>query len=299
MVIVDGEPERSTASSVTSVFALAGLVGFVVALLPYRVGSAAPVPSAIAHYAEGRVQTFSAELEAGATGVVLLGDSRLLYGTASDYTMQQRLGSALGADVAVMRLAGPGATYQNYASVADAIVDAQPRLVVLQEDLLDRRDTSAPVVSARNTILWNAAGGELWNPTGNLLPLDQDWDVCPDGALTGLAPSDAVEAILASQEASGLEYRSHGTHVEAVEDFVARLLGAGVDVVTLAIPQTALADEAIPRSATARSTSVEQLVVDVTIDDNDYCDPAHLSPHGRDRFVDALVPAIAYRMGRA
>jgi len=299
-VEADGASPRFTVSSVTSVFAVAGLLGVVLAILPYRIGSADAVPSAIANHAFGRTEAFRADVEAGALGVVLLGDSRLLYATPSDATLTSRLSAVAGKPVAVLRLAGPGATFADYAPVAAAIVDADPALVILQSDLFDRVDEVSPNVSVRNTILWNAAGSDLWNPTGNLLPLDQDWSVCPSSPLQGLEDDQAVAAILESQHASGLRYRSHGAHVDAVVAFVAELHAVGIGVGALEIPESSTANAAIERGQFAGLTSestIEVIAPEVQIPDDAYCDPAHLDPAGRDLFTDALIVDLDRHLG--
>jgi len=299
--VVNGNAAKETfgASSVTSVFALAGFLGLVVALVPYRLSAAQAVPSAVAHFAPGRVASFAADIDQGAIGVVMIGDSRLRYGTRSDRSMSTRLSAAVGTDVTVMRLAGPGATFADFEPVAEAIVDAEPRLVILQEDLLLRIDTIPNEVSGRNAVLWNVVGGDLWNPMGNMRPLDQDWEVCPAGGLTELPSDEAITAILRAQELSGLEYRSTGAHVQEVESFVERARSSGVDVVALSIPETEAAIASIARTSGATTGAIDTLPVAADIPDDAYCDPAHLSPAGRDRFVDALIPAVADRVGRS
>ena len=277
------------------VFGIAITAGLLLTLLPHRFADATDTPTAIEHYGKHRLVELGRQTAGGTTGVVMLGDSRLLFGTHPDERFSRDLSSP-EQDVSVVRLPVAAATIRDYAELIDHILAANPSLVVVQEDLFERHESRPiPTTSSKDAILWDRFGGDHWHPGEALFPLNDEWSECPPSALNELSPAEGVEVILEAQRLSGMEYLTEGEHIDLLSDLITRAESASIQVAVLAIPESKFASEHIPRLNSEPPGL--QLGATAQIDDRLYCYPSHMSPEGRDRYLAQLTPELKALLG--
>lgn len=272
------------------VFGVAVVAGLILMLLPDKLTETTEIPTAIEHYGERRLATLGEETANGTVGIVVLGDSRLLYGTHPDERFSRDL-SGTDRSVSVVRLSLGAATIRDFVSLADDIAAADPTLVVIQDDLFERFESRPErEISRRDSLLWKHLGGDYWNPYDNLFPLNDEWSECPPGRLNEVSRPEALDMILEAQAVTGMEYRTEGEHIEQLTSFLDEVHAASITVAVLTIPESDLAMEKIQRLS--RTPTGLRLGAEAIVADENYCDGSHLSPAGREQYVAQLAPEI-------
>jgi hypothetical protein len=199
--------------------------------------------------------------------------------------MTARLG-----DIAFLKLARPGVRFHFYDSLQDGIFDTRPDLIVLQTELF-REAGLYPVTDARAALRLGIRGQWGGRKAGFDPP---DFGDCAERQ----AP-ERLDAAVANLRA---EFPRFGGLPRSGKRFFERAREEGVFVALLDLPRTATLEAASAgrvgrwrqevAAALAGSAQLRVLRYDEALADEFFCDFAHLTPRGRDRFVAWFGPEL-------
>jgi len=235
-----------------------------------------------------RLAELKAAVDRGATGIVMLGDSRLRYGTWHDDQLAAALAERLGRPVHIVRLVQDWGVFGDFSSLAPLVLAARPALVVLQDELFAKeRETQGRLLLGRSYLLWQLVGRGLWNPDGRDPAIYQDEQRCE--VLAAIDAATRKEKVFL-----WVSFDPAGANAKAAAAFVDSLDAASVRVAVLSIPITSDGSSVLPgfeRPADART-----LAAPPTIADSDFCDVVHMNEAGRNVFSRWLTDALAVRL---
>ena len=241
-----------------------------------------PASAAFVEFNEPRVEAFAAAIDDGAVGVVLLGDSRLRNAVPVDDELAAQLTQAADRDIAVLRLVKDWAIYDDFAPLADAILDAQPdHVIVLDELRVRERGSEATQLLQRQYLWWKLFGSQSWS-AGD--PDQADLQSRPT-----CAPDDGVAERLVRVD-RWYAFDPAGATAQRFEQFRDALGASGIEQRFLSVPVTAAAAAGLPRVEPAEPQTL--LRPDVPIGDEHYCDPVHLGQTGQKIFTEWFVDEI-------
>lgn len=244
-----------------------------------------PPSAAFFEYNAQRVEEFHQETAAGALGVVLIGDSRVRYGTELQDVLSERITDELGEEVAVLRLTNDWATYQDFDPLMPLILEAEPALVLLQEELrLKNRGYDASEAIKREYLWWRLLGDGLWNPGGNEQVFYQEEMTCEVLGVEAL--EDRVVRL-----GRWVDFDADGPAVAQVKALVQELEESNVVLRYLDVPISADAQAALP--GVELSPAPLGITPDVSVGDANYCDFVHMNETARATYTDWFVVAIA------
>lgn len=246
-----------------------------------------PVPKSEAFYVynAARVDAFAEQVRGGATGIVLLGDSRLRYAVPEDAEFARLVQAAAGRPVTVLRVTNNWAILDDFTLLMPALLEARPALVYLQEELLAKeRARSARFLEGRSYLIWKLFRGGPWNPGD----LDQ-------AALQAEMRCDALdvdETVAARRERvfRWVSFDPTGYNASLAAAFTQQLETQGAQVRYLRIPITSAGQAGLP--GIKRQAEAKTAIYRGTIEDHAYCDVVHMKPGGRRAYTDWLVSEI-------
>jgi len=248
-----------------------------------------PQSEAFHEYNAVRVQSFAEQIAQGALGVVMLGDSRLRYATATEDELSAELSQRMGTKVVVLRLVNNWAVFSDFETLAPMIESAEPAIVVIQNELRfkDRADDASALLR-REYLLWRAFGSDAWNP-GNV-----DQTSLQQEMRCEVLFNESVEA-RRERVFQWVEFNPNGQNSSKVSDFARRLEIAGISVEYLEVPITTEAEAGLPGIEPADGASGLGAAVDIA--DSDFCDVVHMNPRGRQQYTGWLVSALGDEFG--
>lgn len=267
------------------IWIFAALIGVPLALWAQSSVRSIEVPSSQAFhdYNIERVDAFAERIDQGAIGVVMFGDSRLRYGTAVQDDLSAQLSDAMDADVAVLRVTNDWAILEDFVSLVPAILDAEPDLFLVQEELRARnRGSDARELLQREYLRWRLFGPGSWSPGDRPQEYLQEDTSCE--------VEETLEA-RAVRVAQWLDFDPDGPADGHLSDVVGQLESEGVDYRFLSVPVPEAATLGLP--SIAATDGPRGLAPDVDIDDSFYCDLVHMDAQGRALYTDWLVGAVA------
>jgi len=246
-----------------------------------------PRSGAFDMYNAPRLDRLAANMETGATGIVLIGDSRLRYAVAAEKDFSKLLSDRLGVPVSVVRMTNNWAIWDDFSGLAPRILEIGPQLVVLQEDLFAKeRETQSRLFLGRAYLIWQLTGHGPWNP-GNLdqnsMQLEMRCEV--------LADEDV--AARKKRVFRWVRIDPSGPNSRALNAFVAQAEAAGIGIAVLPVPITTSGD-ALPKHD--RPPDHRTLDLSVEVPDEAYCDVVHMNAEGRGMFTEALAGPLIERI---
>lgn len=240
---------------------------------------------------EARLESLARAVDAGAIGVVLIGDSRLRYATPQDDEFSTLLTERLGRPVRVVRIAHDWAVFDDFAGLAPSILAAHPTLLVLQEELFAKeRETPSRLLLGRSYLLWQIKGRGPWNPGDKdqaLYQSEQRCDVLPD-----------IDAEARRQRSLlWVAFDPNGANARAIAAYRDEAEAQGVGTAVLSLPITGAGRAILP--AYHHPQDGRTLAMAGTIPDADFCDVVHMNADGRAAFTAWLLPNLAARLEAA
>jgi len=281
---IGGEKSAAFPLTIWGWVALVGLLQYFL-LSKYLLGETPP-SAEFERYNTARLKEFAEETRAGATGVVLIGDSRLRYSTVFANDLSDRLSALTGSPVSVLRLVNDSAIIEDFLPLASAIFDANPRLIVIQKELTARHRTANRnnKKRGRDYILWRLVGDGAWNPD------DVDYEhVQTDQRCEFVSAEDAQTR--RNRLSRWMNYDQHEYKTRLALDFRDRARARGIDVRFLAVPVTSEAASTLVEPGP--NPELELLMPSVDIPDSEFCDPVHMNPAGRQRYSSWLAETLA------
>lgn len=268
-------------------WAIAIVVGLAAAVWALSAVFNTDVPPSEAFYDfnAARVEQFASRTEAGALGVVMLGDSRMRYGTETDDVLSAALTQQLGTEVAVLRLVNNWAVFEDFEPLTPIIADANPSLVVIQNELrVKNRASTAGSLIKREYLKWRIFGSGPWNP-GDLdqtyLQFEMRCEVLLD---------EDVEA-RRERVFRWVDFDEAGPNATKVAAFVADLERSSAAVRYLTVPITSAGQTGLPGIEPVAAP--DGLGPDFEITDDHFCDIVHMNPEGRELYTDWFVGAVS------
>jgi hypothetical protein len=257
---------------------------------------AIPQSQAFLAFNQERVGAFASADASDAPRIVLLGNSRLKYGTLSEAEL-----GGLAADLGhrpmrFLRLVNNWAVFEDFAALDGAILAARPDVLVLQMDLLGQeRAEPARALLLREYVEWLLVGRGSWNPG------DVDQAELQFG--TPCTPENGPDALEERRRRVGhwLRIEPDGASGRLARDFASRAAAAGIAVVVLAVPRTSAmegamgeADERFLASANALVAAHPKirLLAPAGPPDRLYCDLVHMDEAGRRAFSARLLGSL-------
>ncbi|WP_299390735.1 hypothetical protein [Pelagibius sp.] len=236
-----------------------------------------------------RIEALAAKIEAGAQGVVMIGDSRLRYALPEDVAFSRLLSQRLDMPAAALRLSNVWAIWSDFAGLAPQILAARPRLVILQEDLFAKeRETGSRLLLGRTYLIWQVAGSGPWNP-GNvdqaMLQTDVRCDVLSD--------ENAHER--KERVSEWVSFDAEGANAKAIARFVAAAEDAGIEIAVLPVPITEEGHAVLP--GYKRPADLRTIDHGITLSNDHYCDVVHMNAKGRAVFTEMLLGRLQARLG--
>jgi len=247
-----------------------------------------PVPKSEAFFQHNadRVEKFRNEILAGATGVVLIGDSRLRYAVENDETLAWQLSESGNRPFAVVRLTNNWAVFEDFSPLIPRVLDASPSLVLIQEELLAKeRAPSAMLLEGRSYLIWKLFGIGPWN-LGNL---DQD-ALQSEMRCEALDLEETVEA-RRKRVFRWVSFDAEGQNAKFVDAFLQQLEKQGTAVRYMRIPITSSGQAGLP--GFSRPGAPYTLTFPQHFGDHNYCDVVHMNDEGRRAYSSWLVNKIA------
>lgn len=276
-------------------FALIWLLAAVLALPLYLVTARSvraldvPASTAFTEFNESRIDAFAAEVDQGAYGIVLLGDSRFRNAVPLDDALADRLGVATGRDIAVLRVVNDWATYDDFAPLVPSMLAAEPAMVVMQEELRERqRGEQASELIQREYLWWKLFGRDSWSAGEADQAALQTDPTC--------AQDDGVEGRLLRFQ-RWLHLDADGPTAERLADFDNQLSQSGIARLFIAIPVTSAAQQGLPTVSPA--PSAHRIAPTEPIGDEHFCDVVHLNQTGHELFTDWFIDEIAAQIARS
>ena len=213
--------------------------------------------------------------------VVMLGDSKLKYATDT---------RRLAADDAttLLRIVQNRAAFSDFAKLADAILDADPDLLVVQDSLMTHdRHKLMDFRLMQEVVLWRLLAPEsAFNPHKvDHAALQSDVPCYRDFAVESLARRVA-------RLEDGSRYGLDNDEARAALDFVRRARERGIPVAILTLPNHPRLEVEMPSAdreaelralAAAEALPVWQVPASLSIREDNYCDFVHLDPDGRQK----------------
>jgi hypothetical protein len=276
----------------------AAFAALVVTAFFYAAGQVAiPRSQAFAAFNRERADAFASASRPDELRVVLIGNSRVKYGTLDEAGL-----SGLAADLGYgsmrfLRLVNNWAVFEDFAALEDAILAARPHVVVIQTELLaQERAERARALLLRDYAEWLAFGRGLWNP-GDVDQAELQYD-------TPCAHETAPNALRERERRvrRWLRLQPDGASAGLARAFVGRASAQGATVVLLDVPRTTVMEAAKAAAnsdieATASLLIAAQpgvrLLEPAGPPDQLYCDLVHMDEDGRRAFSARLVAALA------
>jgi hypothetical protein len=225
------------------------------------------------HNAE-RLERFAERTRAGTAGVVMLGDSRLRFGTYDDQRLGRELTADLGRPVEVVRIINNWAVFDDFAQLVPLILDAKPSLVVLQEGLLAKnRAQPARLFVGRAYLRWRFFGAGPWSPHG----ADQR-DMQLEVRCSMLPDIDVMERKKRVDQM--VRFDPKGDNARQAANFVKDATARGVAIGRKVFPTF------------ERHADLEPLVLPIDIPDELFCDGTHMNPQARVIYSTWFIAAI-------
>ncbi|MGH8721601.1 MAG: hypothetical protein ACREU4_06430 [Burkholderiales bacterium] len=227
---------------------------------------------------------------------MLLGNSRLKYGTLSEAELGT-LAAELGyRPMRFLRLVNNWAVFEDFAALESVLLAARPDVVVMQIDLLaQERAEPARALLLREYAEWLMVGRGPWNP-GDLDQAELQFG-------TPCAHEAGPNALEERRRRVGrwLRVEPDGAGARLAGAFVSRAAAEGIAVVLLRVPRTSTmesamgeADENILATASRLMAAYPgiRLLAPAGPPDQLYCDLVHLDAAGRRAFSTRLVAAL-------
>lgn len=250
-----------------------------------------PQSQAFLDYNSERVEQFQEQTAAGAVGVVVMGDSRVRYGTEWQDDLAAELSDHVGHEVAVLRLTYDWATYEDFEPLMPMIFDAQPAMVILQEELrLKNRGYDASEAIKREYLWWKILGSGVWNPGGNDQDYYQEENTCE---AVGVQELD-VRLVRLNR---WVNFDADGPAAQKVSRLTDDLKSRDIELRYLHVPISSDARTVLPGVEVTGSPI--GLAPDITFDDVNYCDYVHMDPVARADYTDWFITAVADELSAA
>ena len=260
-----------------------------------------PQPQAFLEFNHRRVSEFAEPHDPEELRVVMLGNSRLKYGTLTEDQLAGRAVDSGYGRMRFLRLVNNWAVFEDFASLGDAVLAARPHVLVIQLELLaQERAQDARALLLREYGQWRMFGRGPWNP-GDVDQAELQYGTpCADG--------QSAEALDERKRRvrRWLRFQPDGPSSRLARAFVARAAAEGTAVVLLAIPRTSTMEVAMqPTSdemlAAARRVISQHPEIDLLKPggppDQLYCDLVHMAEPARQTFSAWLVGALATLSG--
>jgi hypothetical protein len=253
-----------------------GIMSLIMSLTP------PPSEAFFLHNAE-RLERLAEGTRAGATGVVMLGDSRMRYGTYDDQRLGDELTDQLGRQVEVARLVNNWGVFDDFTPLIPLIFAAKPRLVILEEALLTKEFAPSQLRVGREYLNWRIFGAGPWNP-GNLDQAEIQQEMRCNRLIIG-------DVEMQKTRANGwISFDPLGDNARRAAKFVEDAIARGLRVEFLAIPVTTIGQAELPTYQ--RDADLDPLVIPTRIPDQFFCDLVHMNPQGRDIYATWFTATV-------
>jgi hypothetical protein len=253
-----------------------------------------PQSHAFIEFNRARIEDFAGTREEDALRVVMLGNSRLKYGTLDEAQLEELADHGGYGGMRFLRLVNNWAIFADFAALADDLLAAQPDVIVIQLELpAQERAERARALILREYVEWLLFGRDTWNP-GN-----EDQRELQHG--TPCASSENLED-RKRRVGRWLRIEPGAASADSARDFVARAVAQGAAVVVLPLPRTSTMERATAAATRELRAAAGQLIsrqpgvrlmLPTTVPDQLYCDLVHMNDLGRQRFSSWLVGALA------
>ncbi|HEX5078209.1 MAG TPA: hypothetical protein VFV80_03595 [Geminicoccaceae bacterium] len=257
---------------------------------------AIPPSQAFLAFNQKRADAFARAGERDAPKILLLGNSRLKYGTLGEAELGE-LAAGLGhGRMRFLRLVNNWAVFEDFAGLEPTLLAARPDVLVLQTELLaQERAEPARAVLLRDYAEWSMVGRGPWNPG------DVDQAELQYG--TPCTRESGPKALEERRRWVGrwLRVEPDGASAQLAERFVRRALAQQITVILLQVPRTSAMEEATVAENRQIQTAVDRLMAaypqirllaPAGPSDRRYCDLVHMDETGRRSFSRRLLDAL-------
>jgi hypothetical protein len=244
-----------------------------------------------------RAEAFASASRPDELRVVLIGNSRVKYGTLDEAGLGELAADQGHGRMRFLRLVNNWAVFEDFAPLEDTVLAARPHVVVIQTELLaQERAERARAVLLRDYVEWLAFGRGLWNP-GNVDQAELQHGT-PCAHETG---PNAIEE-REQRVRHWLRIEPDGASARLARAFVRRATAQGATVVLLDVPRTSAMEDATADASGEIQASASRLIAaqpQVRVlepagpPDQLYCDLVHMDEPGRRAFSALLVVALS------
>jgi hypothetical protein len=183
-----------------------------------------------------------------------------------------------------VRIVNNWAVFDDFAQLIPLILEAKPRLVVMQEGLLAKnRAQPARLFVGRAYLRWRFFGAGPWSPHG----ADQR-DMQLEVRCSMLPDIDVIERKKRVDQM--VRFDPKGDNARQAANFVKDATARGVAIEFLAIPITTIGRKVFPTFE--RHADLEPLVLPTDIPDELFCDGTHMNPQARVIYSTWFIAAI-------
>ena len=266
-----------------------------IAFLKMAVDAKLPPSSAFVAFNDARIEALAAgQTVPDRLRIVLLGNSRLKYGTEVD---PEGFSFSDDARFEVLRLVNNWATFEDFAPMADRILDLRPDMIVMQTDLLGRgRREWGRVFMYREYLNWRAFGHGPWNPG----KIDHQEVQYATPCLNDQSQDRYDWRV--DVDSNWLIFDLESDGARNARGFIDKAADQGIRVVLLSMPITERVQSVLtPMDNLAsdllgeleRDDKVTKLTFPETVPNERFCDFVHMNEAGRATFTPWLAQQLS------
>jgi hypothetical protein len=299
-----GRPAREQAPPLVAWLWAAAFAALMVTAFFHAAGQVEiPQSQAFLEFNQRRVNEFAERRKTEELRVVMLGNSRLKYGTLDEDQLAGLAAESGYGQTRFLRLVNNWAVFEDFASLRDALLAARPHVLVIQLELLaQERAQDARALLLREYAQWRIFGRGPWNPG--------DVDQAELQYATPCADGQSPEALEERKRRirRWLRFQPDGPSSRLARAFIAQATAQGTAVVLLAIPRTSTMETAFQSTSDEMLAAARRLLshhrqIDLLEPsgppDRQYCDLVHMAEPARRTFSAWLVGALSTLSERA
>lgn len=260
-----------------------------------------PKPSAFRDYNLARIASFDQAFPKGeALRVIAIGNSRLKHATLDDDAMTE-LAATLGEGrFGWLHLVNSWAVFEDFEPLTDRLLAIRPDAIVLQLDLLSV-ERAAPSRNhlKREYLTWTLFGYGPWHPFSESPENVQHYRPC-----RGLDPETHIKTRIPITQGYLTDDQA-GPSGRQAKAFIGAAAKAGIPVIAMAIPGTAIMERTRPSDqrpfldaldeAREASGEIPLLRYPNAIPDDGFCDSVHMNEAGQATFSRWLIGELSGR----
>ncbi|WP_066966270.1 hypothetical protein [Microbulbifer sp. Q7] len=221
--------------------------------------------------------------------VVMIGDSRLRYSTVSEEELSSHLANELGRPVSILRIVKDVAVFGNFTVLSEKILQLQPDLVVIQEDLFTkRRSIYGHWFFSRKYIKSKYFSAFLGRQADQA---KQQTEVSCDALSTNETVEQRTRHFL-----KWARYGKDGDIAPGLVEFLKKAALQGVNVRGVSIPISPRGQGLVPRANSTLAVRVGSTSREFV--NGQYCDVVHMNQSGRKLYSEWLVTFLASEINR-